>query len=857
MGKVNTVFTSAKRDWGWVGIKFRYLHLTNTMFPASAPLSASEGTDSWGAEVSTYAKRPELEILRFRLELTATAASVQVPEDGCRIMFSCERRGIVLSTGALEISDGQRDVQFGSSIVLDMLVGRHPGYDPLDTDGKNAFVNQGPTIDGLEDTAARITFREENAAGTRGPIVDCAAVNLSRFLVGMQGRYDMPVEMQLGSTVVLRGDCELQGGAGGRANLQAEEYLPGSDLASGPVEKERKDDEHHQTTGRPRVSTVSVDDQQSVEEAPVAQDTDCSANCPGGPQNEAENGSCRAPLHTGAAGVCSENFSPDKSNISLWDDLPVCSSSEDDSQDGGPPNLLETNAAETDADDDDGNDNGDGKHLDRKEQDDDSEAKSDQESGQSDEEDQEEDEDEDEDRQGYEWASRTRDIDHPFDSLITSAVPVDEEYSCLVDEGPWTEVPVISEVSSPLPLTIWSIQGPEEIDPDDIDEMMDIGDGQVGPRRSIAKLRAVAACSATKQGPPALPGTMSPLQKTWMRPSGAREAVVIALGTPPAVGHKQTVLAASRAVSFSVIDVEEPPDLTDSENGGSGDDEFESEDGSEDGSGSSSSFAIDLNEEGGAFDADGFSDLISQVSNSSLTRKRAMRVSGAPVEENVADGDDDDGPGDVNDEMDNLTPVRSTQEIEEHQKMQIRGLEAQVEDLEAEFSGVDLVVKREQEIVKQLQEERSRYKELVIQKDMQLFDFNEAGGEVQGRIATVRKENAELQHKMDEVAAEIGEIETAARAAGVEAAKLRAELGREVALERENERLQVVVGRLEDELLLTEHKREAVDLLVMAKSELAMERANCQMLRHDVAKLKSKSGVRIGSFFKMSKASST
>jgi hypothetical protein len=99
---------------------------------------------------------------------------------------------------------------------------------------------------------------------------------------------------------------------------------------------------------------------------------------------------------------------------------------------------------------------------------------------------------------------------------------------------------------------------------------MEIGDGVFVPKRNILKLQAAAEYSSTKSGPPALPGTISPLRLTHIIPLEKRAPLAIELGKPwkPSM---YTALNASRWMRDFSIKIDEPV-LSDSDDSSEEDD---------------------------------------------------------------------------------------------------------------------------------------------------------------------------------------------------------------------------------------------------------------------------------------------
>jgi hypothetical protein len=153
---------------------------------------------------------------------------------------------------------------------------------------------------------------------------------------------------------------------------------------------------------------------------------------------------------------------------------------------------------------------------------------------------------------------------HPFLALIIDRFP-QPTYHSRTNECPWVEDPCVTTIRTPFPVSIWSIQGPEEIDLDDENDMMDLRDGVLVPKLNIQKLQAVANCFSTKPGIPATPGSMSPLQRTCMKPMETRRPVVMSLG-PPSKSKIPTLLISLLDINGADdIHINEPDDLSDQE----------------------------------------------------------------------------------------------------------------------------------------------------------------------------------------------------------------------------------------------------------------------------------------------------
>lgn len=415
--------------------------------------------------------------------------------------------------------------------------------------------------------------------------------------------------------------------------------------------------------------------------------------------------------------------------------------------------------------------------------------------------------------------SRMQLEDHPFTAIITLQ-SISEPYSCTVEEGLWQEFPVLAHVACPFPLSMWTIQGPEEIDPDDEEDMMDIGDGLLGPKRNIAQLQAAASCSNIRQGTPAFPGRMSPLQRAKMWPSRTREAMVIALGRPPQRSLR-TVLAVSKEFQNDVKPIEEP-DLSDSE--------F---DGSEDEGDMGFDIAVDGGSESDSDVNAPWEPLTKQNSGIGVQDKGNEMVANVGSSCDGQDCAEGENEKDSNGDAVNEQIIRET-------ASQIAELMNKVNELDAEAFSVKQVLKKIKTLAADLCSEREYLKSLLDEKEMQ--GIGEAGPE-QGN--TLKDEISKLEHDRGEYRANLETMQTELNGAKEEneaalkgLKQLQEDMVSKNSLRVENERLLSVILGLKNELDRDPGSPDVLDMLNATKAELKLKQEETQKLRNELAELK-------------------
>lgn len=391
--------------------------------------------------------------------------------------------------------------------------------------------------------------------------------------------------------------------------------------------------------------------------------------------------------------------------------------------------------------------------------------------------------------------SRVQLEDHPFTEMITTE-KLPQPYLCFVDEGHWEEHPVVSHVRCPFSLNIWSIQGPQEIDPDDEDDLMDIGDGMLGPKRNIQKLQSAATCSNVKHGKPALPGNMSPLQRSNIRPSRTREAIVIALGRPSRPSQL-TVLSASKELEQDVIHIDEP-DLTDSE--------FEE---SEDGDNS------DVRRSPNSF----------SVPHPNGDEQAKDGGTSAAVLEGM--GPDDD----------------SRKEMEIRQTAsQVAELMNRINELDAEIVSVKQVLKKTRTLAADLRSERDYLKTLLDEKEIQGTadaGFEQGNTAKEDELCQLERDRVEYEKNLGSMLAKLEEAKQANQDSTKELRSIQEDMARANSLRNENDRLLAVILSLNNELDRDHGSPDVLDMLQDTRAALAKEQEESQKLRDELGELKA------------------
>lgn len=489
--------------------------------------------------------------------------------------------------------------------------------------------------------------------------------------------------------------------------------------------------------------------------------------------------------------------------------------------------------------------------------------------------------------------------DHPFTSLARER-EFGEVYICVCDER-WEESPIISNVMSPLPISIWSVQGPEEIDPDEEDDMDDLGDGLMAPKRNIAKLQAAAAGSSREAGPPALPGMMSPLQKTIIRPSRARRAITIALAKPLDLS-RCTVLRAIQANDQNPSTIPEPV-LSDCDEDDTSSESDEEDDSSSESMSTTFRCRISSLESNDDSNEDRESTCIASCDNQSSAASSA-----SPDRENEETGDglgnshSSRGPlspetagsstirnpsdrGVVNEEKVNNKSIENRRApIEDSMQYDSQGHEKLCEDTkdveghgrqrkyeeseylrriaELEAESVDLrhILKKSRNLLLELRNERDNLLGVLNAKNDEECVASEACSDSERE--RIRETEEEIARGGESILTLRNELELCRQEKFVvetELEKLKAEMVRESSLRLENERLLTVILSLKQELDREPGVPEVIEELKNTKNELAAERARSESLEAELAKLSTPkaSKSRKGGFFGKSSSSSS
>jgi hypothetical protein len=734
-------------------------------------------------EEERLARKRGLTPFRFRLELFASYVE-QMFHSQTPIVLSCERRGTIIATSPAAPISGMRRTLFEDGIVLDLLVFRRDGFDPRELDAKQLVTNSEP-LPGFDPIMARLTIREESA---RGAVCDVAAIDLAKFIVGAHGLVEQKVELQLGSLVSLRVVSDLHGSTAEKLPSSYEsdvsEQPCGGDDAPGVVDGPGALGADGQSPGNAAEASEAQGPELKVGTRVAAKSP--TSVVPGADELERQS-SIRSRVD--ASGASSGGGEESRSDLEF-----ELGAGEEDSGSPAPASgetLLRV---------EDGPARGPARE--RKERGPGSAASV---------------------STASDGGTLTDDgdnnrillSDHPFAPLVSSRTQ-SEAYSCVLVEGPWIECPVITEVRSPLPIYVWSIQGPEEMDPDDEEDMMDLGDGTMVPKRNIAKLQAAASCSSTKHGQPTLPGHMSPLQRTYLKPTQTRAALHVALGKPPRQS-KCTVLAASKRAEKRFIQIDEP-DMSDSD---------------------------DEDEEGGGEETEGDADLTGGCGALAVDPAGGGAGRGDPFFDGGTHPEGEAGSDTSGNMRENASQVAS--------------LMNRVNDLEAEAVGVKQVLKKSKTLVDDLRGERDYLKMLLDEREVQCMkEVDSSRAPDAERVAALERDNADCASKLQALKHEYDACTKARLAAEAELDKLRREMTSESSLRTENERLLTVILSLKRELDREPGAPDVLDELKQAKSDLAMERAMSQTLRYELAQMRSPrtSSKRSGFFGQRSKSKS-
>lgn len=777
--------------------------------------------------------------LTFRLEIKVAYAE---REDECDapMVVSCERRGAVFATPPGCPISGSKRALFDASIRVDVLVFRSEieGKAHLET---SDLITNGNPLSGFEPVRARLTLREMEEGGD---VIDVASLNLAKYITGAHGSVTETVELQLGSVVELQVLSHLEESLlavhseSSRREESYEKTAPTS-LPSRAVEP-RKDEEMAVADLREKTSEVELS---TKEEEPALGSSKSGDEVE--PMGEAniskalvlekdENESLdidHQPSHDSAdsaegaidfdseleAYLMNKMYNnPPVGDTSAAHDaselkVPVRSASgtvvsmvskrhakSEATADGGNEELSETTthrslemadagsvtSAESDfsatssADSDDSVPFGHIVGRDDSQQ----EYSDGEESG------------------SCEEQNRIILPSHLMTSLVISRTPA-EPYTSLTDEGEWVGPPVITEIDSSLPIMVWSIQGPDEIDPDEESDFMEMEDGTFMPKRNILKLQSAAAAfdanSTTKASPPALPGNMSPLQRSYFCPTNVRRALYVALDKPLDM-KTCTVLAASRTLCHTRVDIEDPPMISDSEG---------EEDGSDvDGSQASEDFTAERTD----------ADFVDQAVLSSI-----------------------------------VGPSPSIAESESETSIEIRSNEAQtaelmnrINELEDGANSMKQALKKSSILVNDLQQEEAYLKKLLDeheereqmdadQSEMSKTSIAALGIASQHQTTESDTGNAHEDEHSEELILAEEERDVACQRLKM----LQAKVFLESNLRQENERLLTVILNLKRELDREPGVPDVLNELKQTKSDLALERGRTESLQFDLAQM--------------------
>lgn len=436
---------------------------------------------------------------------------------------------------------------------------------------------------------------------------------------------------------------------------------------------------------------------------------------------------------------------------------------------------------------------------------------------------------------------------HVFTPLVLRRTPA-QIYHSYTDEGNSEETPVVTELDSPLRITVWSIEGPEELDPDDDQDMMEMDDGTSVPKRNISKLRSAAAAletsSTTKASPSALPGNMSPLQRTYFVPSNVRQALYVAMGKPQDL-KRCTVLAASKNICYTRVDVEDPPDISDSEeeseNSGwaeGDDDEDEDEDEKEE-----KIIEQEDDEEKEESDEDSGLNSLRRVDRS-LNLEQTIDFPGLGL---TGDEDDQLKKPTLNPSPDKGTAIPSSKSYRIRQDAnQSAELMNRINELEDEIHVMKQALKKSDIVIADLKKERTYLKHTFSEHEETNLEKATASGMNSAAMSSVLATKTSNRQPSNEEtgstsAEEIKEDIRIAKAAQATAHReleiLQAKVFQESDLRQENERLLTVILSLKQELDRKPATPEVLNDLKKTKSDLRIERAKAESLQFELIQM--------------------
>lgn len=810
--------------------------------------------------------------LRFRLEMKVTYAE-RGEKFNAPIVASCERRGAIFATSPCDLREASQRVLFSDSIRLNMVVFRKETEDGSDLKIAE-IVSNGKKLSGVEPVRARLTLREIEEGGV---VVDVAAIDLANYIVGAHGLVKETIELQLGSVIELQVTSDLEGSSDVANTDSAKNQLSKASLSSSTVSSssspprlelagekgetataavfaERNEDaepaRHDEGKNKPSNSVYKEDlvpINRIEETADFGGDGNTSLTigekeCPTSPETIEDDFDFDSELDEYLLNSMYNN-SPDEISSagrkvperSLSESGPIISMvskrhtypdsiERQDSADSGhgfesvksrdsttgpyindlSEELASLRSEDSDPFGDMCNPFGD------LEEDPPIEALS-----------QAEKTDEEEEEEGSEFGEEQNRIvlpNHIFTPMVLSRSPT-EPYVSVTDEGLWSETPVLTSIDCPFPISVWSIQGPEELDPDEEFDMMEMEDGTLVPRRNIPKLQSAAAAlhadSTTKPSPPALPGNMSPLQRSFLAPTKVRQALYVALAKPLDM-KKCTVLAASKTLYHNRVDVDDPP-ISDSE----GEDEEEGEgEGEED---------DDEHEEDEEDEAE------SDLSGNFMVNCTDMDLA------------DSVGPTAIPSLSEESDKTRSASQVIRHTANQSAEMMNQINELEDETHSLKQSLKKSNVMVRDLQRERDILTKLLGEQAEEKLKLERSISERdEASVAAMDIEPNAFKYQTSETEAFASRegLEEELRVAGEardsachELEMLQAEVMQENNLRLENERLLNVILSLKRELDREPVVPDVLEELKQTKTELTLERGRAEALKNELAQL--------------------
>lgn len=800
------------------------------------------------ADEADQARRRGMIPLTFRLQMKVAYAERE-EKGGAPIVVSCERRGAVFATPPGCPTSGSKRAFFDGSIRVDVLVFRNENEDNAALERADLITN-GKPLSGFEPVRARLTLREIDE---EGEVIDVASLNLANYITGAHGSVTETVELQLGSVVELQVLSDLEKSldtVDSESSCREENHEKAapasSSLASRAVEP-RKDEEMEVADLCEKTSEVGISStgQESAlgcsnsdhKVKPVAKANESEALVLERDENESLDID-HQPSHDSADSTkdASEFDSELEAYLmnNMYSNPPVddTSAAYDASElkgsvrsaPGTVVSMVSKRHTKSEATTDGGNEEltdttthrssemADASSVTSAENDFLATSSADSDGsvpfGHIDRQDYSQQEDSDGEESGS-CGEQNRIIlpNHLMTSLVISRTPA-EPYSSLTDEGEWVGPPIITEIGSSLPIMVWSIQGPEEIDPDEESDEMEMEDGTVVPKRNISKLQSGAAAlnanSTTKASPPALPGDMSPLQRCYFCSTNVRRALYVALGKPLDM-KTCTVLSASRTLSHTRVEVEDPPMISDSE---------------------------------GEEDRSDETDVESEVDRSQASEDYTVeRTDTGFVDQAVLTSI--------------VGPSSSIAESESEASIKIRSNASQtaelmnrINELEDDANSMKQALKKSGILVNDLQQEELYLKKLLGEhEERKQMKANQTEMSKTSIVALgMASQHPPTESDAgnvdeDENSVELRLAEEERDAACQRLKMLQAEVFSESNLRQENERLLTVILNLKRELDRESGVPDVLDMLKQAKSDLALERGRTESLQFELAQM--------------------